>query len=70
MTNPFNNWCWCVCVCVQGVCKPVLLLEEASAVVQMQYSHQVLLVSTRHRSLLYCTQNQEVQQLGTKPRRR
>ncbi|XP_041668952.1 tectonin beta-propeller repeat-containing protein 2 [Cheilinus undulatus] len=53
----------------QGVCKPVLLLEESSGVVQMEYSHQVLLVSTQHRSLLYCTQTQEVLQLGTKPRK-
>ncbi|KAK2826857.1 hypothetical protein Q5P01_021071 [Channa striata] len=53
----------------QGVCKPVLLLEESSGVVQMEYSHQVLLVSTQQRSLLYCTQTQEVQQLGTKPRK-
>lgn len=53
----------------QGVCKPVLLLEESSGVVQMEYSHQVLLVSTQHRSLLFCTQKQEVVQLGTKPRK-
>ncbi|CAK6982065.1 tectonin beta-propeller repeat-containing protein 2 [Scomber scombrus] len=53
----------------QGVCNPVLLLEESSGVVQVEYSHQVLLVSTQHRSLLYCTQTQEVQQLGTKPRK-
>ncbi|KAM8914179.1 tectonin beta-propeller repeat-containing protein 2 isoform 2-T5 [Spinachia spinachia] len=53
----------------QGVCKPVLLLEEASGVVQVEYSHQVLLISTQHRSLLYCTQNQEVQQLGIRPRK-
>uniref|UniRef100_A0A4W6FAH3 Tectonin beta-propeller repeat containing 2 n=1 Tax=Lates calcarifer TaxID=8187 RepID=A0A4W6FAH3_LATCA len=53
----------------QGVCKPVLLLEESSGVVQMEYSHQVLLVSTQQRSLLYCSQRQEVHQLGTKPRK-
>ncbi|KAM4723575.1 tectonin beta-propeller repeat-containing protein 2 isoform 1-T3 [Anableps anableps] len=54
----------------QGVCKPVLLLEEPSGVVQMEYRHQVLLVSTQQRSVLYCTQKQEVLQLGTKPRKR
>uniref|UniRef100_A0A671YK70 Tectonin beta-propeller repeat containing 2 n=1 Tax=Sparus aurata TaxID=8175 RepID=A0A671YK70_SPAAU len=53
----------------QGVCKPLLLLEESSGVVQMEYRHQVLLVSTQQRSLLYCTQKREVQQLGTKPRK-
>lgn len=56
--------------CMQGVCKPVLLLEEPSGVVQMEYRHQVLLVSTQQRSLLYCTQTQEVLQLGTKSRKR
>lgn len=58
------------CGCVQGVCKPELLLEEPSGVVQIEYRHQMLLVSTQHRSLLYCTQTQEVLQLGTKPRKR
>uniref|UniRef100_A0A3P9IMA3 HPS5-like beta-propeller domain-containing protein n=1 Tax=Oryzias latipes TaxID=8090 RepID=A0A3P9IMA3_ORYLA len=53
----------------QGVCKPELLLEESSGVVQMEYRHQMLLVSTQHRSLLYCMQTQEVLQLGTKPRK-
>ncbi|XP_029349066.1 tectonin beta-propeller repeat-containing protein 2 isoform X2 [Echeneis naucrates] len=53
----------------QGVCNPVLLLEESSGVVQVEYSHQVLLVSTQQRSLLYCTQRREVQQLGTRPRK-
>uniref|UniRef100_A0A1A7X3G9 Tectonin beta-propeller repeat containing 2 n=1 Tax=Iconisemion striatum TaxID=60296 RepID=A0A1A7X3G9_9TELE len=54
----------------QGVCTPVLLLEESSGVVQMEYSRQVLLVSTQQRSLLYCTQRQEVLQLGTRTHRR
>uniref|UniRef100_A0A8C6L0W0 Tectonin beta-propeller repeat containing 2 n=1 Tax=Nothobranchius furzeri TaxID=105023 RepID=A0A8C6L0W0_NOTFU len=54
----------------QGVCTPVLLLEESSGVVQMEYSRLVLLVSTQQRSLLYCTQKQEVLQLGTKTHRR
>ncbi|KAK5887056.1 hypothetical protein CesoFtcFv8_018030 [Champsocephalus esox] len=53
----------------QGVCTPMLLLEESSGVVQVEYSHQVLLISTHHRSLLYCTQTQEVMQLGSKPRK-
>lgn len=62
--------CVLTVLCVQGVCKPVVLLEESSSVVQLEYSQQVLLVSTQHRSLLYCTQTQEVQQLGIKARRR
>lgn len=61
---------WCCCLHEQGVCNPILLLEETSGVVQMEYSHQLLLVSTQQRSLLYCTQKEEVQQLGTKPRKR
>lgn len=48
----------------------MLLLEEPSGVVQMEYRHQVLMVSTQQRSVLYCTQKQEVLQLGTKPRKR
>ncbi|XP_063039792.1 tectonin beta-propeller repeat-containing protein 2 [Engraulis encrasicolus] len=53
----------------QGVCNPVLLLEEPSAIVQLDYSQRVLLVSTYHRSLLFYTQDQTKQQLGTKPRK-
>uniref|UniRef100_UPI003AAE588F tectonin beta-propeller repeat-containing protein 2 n=1 Tax=Centroberyx gerrardi TaxID=166262 RepID=UPI003AAE588F len=53
----------------QGVCKPVLLLEEPSGVVQLEYSHRILLVSTQQRSLLFCTQEQKLLQLGTKPRK-
>ncbi|XP_062863100.1 tectonin beta-propeller repeat-containing protein 2 [Trichomycterus rosablanca] len=53
----------------QGVCNPVLLLEEPSAIVQLEYSQKVLLVSTTQRSLLFNTQEQSLQQLGTKPRK-
>ncbi|XP_028994773.1 tectonin beta-propeller repeat-containing protein 2 isoform X2 [Betta splendens] len=53
----------------QGICKPAVLMEEPSGVVQMEYSHQVLLVSTQQRTLLYCTQTHQLQQLGTKPRK-
>ncbi|KAJ0063256.1 hypothetical protein NL108_015372 [Boleophthalmus pectinirostris] len=42
----------------QGECRPVLVLEESSAVVQIQYRSQVLLVSTLHRTLLH-HQNQD-----------
>ncbi|XP_077394858.1 tectonin beta-propeller repeat-containing protein 2 isoform X4 [Festucalex cinctus] len=53
----------------QGTCTPLLLLEECAGVVQLDYSQQVLLVSTQQRSLLYCTHTQRVQQLGAKPRK-
>ncbi|XP_037098194.1 tectonin beta-propeller repeat-containing protein 2 isoform X1 [Syngnathus acus] len=53
----------------QGTCTPVLLLEEPGGVVQLDYSHQVLLVSTQQRSLLYCMHTQQIQQLGAKPRK-
>ncbi|XP_061651275.1 tectonin beta-propeller repeat-containing protein 2 isoform X3 [Phyllopteryx taeniolatus] len=53
----------------QGTCTPTLLLEEPGGVVQLDYSHQLLLVSTQQRSLLYFTHTQQVQQLGTKPRK-
>ncbi|KAL7861785.1 hypothetical protein SRHO_G00132260 [Serrasalmus rhombeus] len=53
----------------QGVCNPVVLLEEPSAIVQLEYSQKVLLISTCQRSLLFYTQEQCLQQLGTKPRK-
>uniref|UniRef100_A0AAY4BLT5 HPS5-like beta-propeller domain-containing protein n=1 Tax=Denticeps clupeoides TaxID=299321 RepID=A0AAY4BLT5_9TELE len=53
----------------QGVCNPVVLLEEPSAIVQLDYSQKVLLVSSCQRSLLFYTQEQSIQQLGTKPRK-
>ncbi|XP_066529515.1 tectonin beta-propeller repeat-containing protein 2 [Hoplias malabaricus] len=53
----------------QGVCNPVVLLEEPSAIVQLEYNQKVLLISTCQRSLLFYTQEQSLQQLGTKPRK-
>ncbi|XP_041703972.1 tectonin beta-propeller repeat-containing protein 2 [Coregonus clupeaformis] len=53
----------------QGVCNPVLLFEETSAIVQLEYSQKVLLISSHQRSLLFNTQEQALQQLGTKPRK-
>uniref|UniRef100_A0A8C8MLD1 HPS5-like beta-propeller domain-containing protein n=1 Tax=Oncorhynchus tshawytscha TaxID=74940 RepID=A0A8C8MLD1_ONCTS len=53
----------------QGVCNPVLLFEEPSAIVQLEYSQKVLLISSHQRSLLFYTQEQALQQLGTKPRK-
>lgn len=53
----------------QGVCNPVVLFEETSAIVQLEYSQKVLLVSSYQRSMLFYTQEQSHQQLGTKPRK-
>ncbi|XP_056623537.1 tectonin beta-propeller repeat-containing protein 2 [Triplophysa dalaica] len=53
----------------QGVCNPVILIEESSAIVQLEYSQKVLLVSSYQRSMLFYTQEQSHQQLGTKPRK-
>ncbi|XP_056151810.1 tectonin beta-propeller repeat-containing protein 2 [Lampris incognitus] len=53
----------------QGVCKPVVLLEEPCGIVQLDYCQKVLLVSTQQRSLLFSTHEQTLQQLGTKPRK-
>ncbi|XP_010891212.4 tectonin beta-propeller repeat-containing protein 2 isoform X2 [Esox lucius] len=53
----------------QGVCNPVLLFEEPSAIVQLEYSQKVLLISSHQRSLLFYTQEQALQQLGTRPRK-
>uniref|UniRef100_A0A8C1ITV8 Tectonin beta-propeller repeat containing 2 n=1 Tax=Cyprinus carpio TaxID=7962 RepID=A0A8C1ITV8_CYPCA len=53
----------------QGVCNPVVLFEEPSAIVQLEYSQKVLLVSSQQRSVLFYTQEQSHHQLGTKPRK-
>ncbi|XP_059376471.1 tectonin beta-propeller repeat-containing protein 2 [Carassius carassius] len=53
----------------QGVCNPVILFEEPSAIVQLEYSQKVLLVSSHQRSTLFYTQEQSHHQLGTKPRK-
>ncbi|CAL8283345.1 unnamed protein product [Lota lota] len=53
----------------KGECKPVIYLEEASGIVQLEYSHTVLLVSSQQRALFFSTQQQLLQQLGTKPRK-
>ncbi|XP_061106567.1 tectonin beta-propeller repeat-containing protein 2 isoform X2 [Conger conger] len=53
----------------QGVCSPVLLLEEPYPIVQLEYSQKVLLVSSQQRCIMYYTQEQSLQQLGSKPRK-
>ncbi|KAA0711227.1 hypothetical protein E1301_Tti002665 [Triplophysa tibetana] len=53
----------------QGVCNPVILIEESAAIVQLEYSQKVLLVSSYQRSMLFYTQEQSHQQLGSKPRK-
>ncbi|XP_048830878.1 tectonin beta-propeller repeat-containing protein 2 [Brienomyrus brachyistius] len=53
----------------QGTCTPKLLLEESSAIVQLEYSQKVLLLSSTQRSLLFYTQDDTLSQLGTKPRK-
>ncbi|XP_058511119.1 tectonin beta-propeller repeat-containing protein 2 [Ochotona princeps] len=53
----------------QGVCNSHLVLEEPSSIVQLDYSHKVLLVSTLQRSLLFYTEEKSVQQIGTQPRK-
>lgn len=56
--------------CPQGICTSHLVLEEPSSIVQLDYSHRVLLVSTHQRSLLFYTEERAVQQVGTQPRKR
>ncbi|XP_054423717.1 tectonin beta-propeller repeat-containing protein 2 [Pteronotus mesoamericanus] len=53
----------------QGVCNSHLVLEEPSAIVQLDYSQKVLLVSTLQRSLLFHTEEQSVKQVGAQPRK-
>ncbi|XP_023374638.1 tectonin beta-propeller repeat-containing protein 2 [Otolemur garnettii] len=53
----------------QGICNSHLVLEEPSSIVQLDYSHKVLLVSTLQRSLLFYTEEKSVKQIGTQPRK-
>ncbi|TRY59649.1 hypothetical protein DNTS_027392 [Danionella cerebrum] len=53
----------------KGVCNPSVLFEESSEIVQLDYNQKVLLISTNQRSVLFYTQEQSHQQLGTKPRK-
>ena len=48
----------------------MIFLEEASGIVQLEYSHTVLLVSSQQRALFFSTQQQLLQQMGTQPRKR
>ncbi|XP_030070049.1 tectonin beta-propeller repeat-containing protein 2 isoform X2 [Microcaecilia unicolor] len=52
-----------------GSCNPSLVLEEPSAIVQLDYNQKVLLVSTLQRSLLFYTEEKSVKQIGIKSRK-
>lgn len=52
-----------------GTCNSNVVLEEPSAIVQLDYNQKVLLVSTLQRSLLFYTEEKSVQQVGTQPRK-
>ncbi|XP_040188930.1 tectonin beta-propeller repeat-containing protein 2 isoform X2 [Rana temporaria] len=53
----------------KGSCNPSLILEELSSIVQLDYSHKILLVSTTQRCLLFYTEEKSVQQVGNQPRK-
>lgn len=53
----------------QGLCSSLLVLEEPTSIVQLDYSQKVLLVSTLQRSLLFHTEEKSVRQIGTQARR-
>uniref|UniRef100_A0A8C3W329 Tectonin beta-propeller repeat containing 2 n=1 Tax=Catagonus wagneri TaxID=51154 RepID=A0A8C3W329_9CETA len=53
----------------QGACHSLLVLEEPTSIVQLDYSQKVLLVSTLQRSLLFYTEEKSVRQVGTQPRK-
>ncbi|KAM9294313.1 tectonin beta-propeller repeat-containing protein 2 [Gastrophryne carolinensis] len=53
----------------KGSCNPSLILEELSPVVQLDYSHKILLVSTTQRCLLFYTEEKSVKQVGNRPRK-
>ncbi|KAM4014366.1 tectonin beta-propeller repeat-containing protein 2 isoform 1-T2 [Anomaloglossus baeobatrachus] len=53
----------------KGTCDSVLILEELSPIVQLDYSHKVLLISTTQRCLLFYTEEKSIQQVGNQPRK-
>ncbi|XP_075700370.1 tectonin beta-propeller repeat-containing protein 2 [Rhinoderma darwinii] len=53
----------------QGSCNSGLILEELSPIVQLDYSHKVLLISTTQRCLLFYTEEKSVKQVGNQPRK-
>lgn len=53
----------------KGSCNPSLILEELSSIVQLDYSHKILLVSTTQRCLLFYTEEKSVKQVGNQPRK-
>ncbi|KAG8561729.1 hypothetical protein GDO81_015452 [Engystomops pustulosus] len=53
----------------QGTCNSCLILEELSSIVQLDYSHKVLLVSTTQRCLLFYTEEKSIKQVGNQPRK-
>ncbi|XP_073466655.1 tectonin beta-propeller repeat-containing protein 2 [Aquarana catesbeiana] len=53
----------------KGSCNPSLILEELCSIVQLDYSHKILLVSTTQRCLLFNTEEKSVKQVGNQPRK-
>ncbi|XP_072285041.1 tectonin beta-propeller repeat-containing protein 2 isoform X2 [Pyxicephalus adspersus] len=53
----------------KGSCNPSLILEELSSIVQLDYSHKILLVSTTQRCLLFYTEEKAIKQVGNQPRK-
>ncbi|XP_060685235.1 tectonin beta-propeller repeat-containing protein 2 isoform X1 [Hemiscyllium ocellatum] len=53
----------------QGVCRPRVILEESSPIVQLDYTQKVLLVSTYLHSVLIYTEQNIIKQVGTQPRK-
>ncbi|XP_062903576.1 tectonin beta-propeller repeat-containing protein 2 isoform X1 [Mobula hypostoma] len=53
----------------QGVCSPSVILEDASPIVQLDYTQKILLVSTCLRSILIYTEQNVLKQVGSQPRK-
>ncbi|XP_032882387.1 tectonin beta-propeller repeat-containing protein 2 isoform X2 [Amblyraja radiata] len=53
----------------QGICSPTVILEDASSIVQLDYTQKILLVSTCLRSILIYTEQNVIRQVGTQPRK-
>uniref|UniRef100_UPI00398F2F32 tectonin beta-propeller repeat-containing protein 2 n=1 Tax=Pristiophorus japonicus TaxID=55135 RepID=UPI00398F2F32 len=53
----------------QGVCRPRVILEDSSPIVQLDYTQKVLLVSTCLHSVLIYTEQNIIKRVGTQPRK-
>ena len=55
---------------LQGLTQTAMMFQEASPIVQLSYSWEALLISSRKRTVLWNFGNEQVTQIGQKERKR